>query len=230
MFHFCEWMVYNANSIWSDTSEGWNERKEWKAVGTLPRRRMQKEQPVSGAEERSKLASFDLDRLVYSKFYYGIEFESGRLEIAYGHRPMKNSTYVIIEADRGEDCGRILGSITKDNLSRLLDRTDLFGVEAKKVIREATASDLQRLEERRLAELYSLQQCKEVINLRGIEMEILGCEYQWDMKKITFYFKSSKRVDFRNLLKDLFRMFKVRIWMCAENRMNSNLIKEILDY
>ena len=34
-----------------------------------------------------------------------------------------------------------------------------------------------------------------------------------DRRKLTFYFKADKRVDFRDLTKENFRIFKSRIWM-----------------
>lgn len=33
------------------------------------------------------------------------------------------------------------------------------------------------------------------------------------MKKITFYYISNERIDFRRLLKDSFLIFKTRIWL-----------------
>lgn len=64
-------------------------------------------------------------------------------------------------------------------------------------------------------------------------MQIVDAEYQWsvhfsipfftpypivltlirDRRKLTFYFKADKRVDFRDLTKENFRIFKSRIWM-----------------
>lgn len=34
-----------------------------------------------------------------------------------------------------------------------------------------------------------------------------------DRRKLTFYFKADKRIDFRDLTKENFRIFKSRIWM-----------------
>lgn len=35
-------------------------------------------------------------------------------------------------------------------------------------------------------------------------------EYQFDRRKLTFYFESDNRVDFRNLIKELFKLFRTR--------------------
>ncbi|KAI9312258.1 PSP1 C-terminal conserved region-domain-containing protein [Dichotomocladium elegans] len=48
-------------------------------------------------------------------------------------------------------------------------------------------------------------------------MDIVDAEYQWDRRKLTFYFVAERRVDFRELVRDLFRIYKTRIWMCSVN-------------
>jgi cell fate regulator YaaT (PSP1 superfamily) len=55
--------------------------------------------------------------------------------------------------------------------------------------------------------------CREKVVQRGLPMQIVDAEYQWDRRKLTFYFKAEKRVDFRELTKENFRIFKSRIWM-----------------
>ena len=42
-------------------------------------------------------------------------------------------------------------------------------------------------------------------------MKISDTEWQWDRKKLTVYFTSEKRVDFRGLVRDLAGLFKTRI-------------------
>ena len=53
--------------------------------------------------------------------------------------------------------------------------------------------------------------CKELIAARSIEMNLVDCEYTFDMKKLTFYFTADGRVDFRELVKDLAYTFRTRI-------------------
>ena len=47
----------------------------------------------------------------------------------------------------------------------------------------------------------------------GLPMLITDAEYQMDGKKLTFYYTASKYVDFRNLVRVLFKTFSTRIWM-----------------
>ena len=44
-------------------------------------------------------------------------------------------------------------------------------------------------------------------------MIILDAEYQFDRHKLTFYFEADRRIDFRELVSDLFSLYKTRIWM-----------------
>ena len=44
-------------------------------------------------------------------------------------------------------------------------------------------------------------------------MTILDAEYQFDRHKLTFYFEADRRIDFRELVSELFSQYKTRIWM-----------------
>ena len=48
-------------------------------------------------------------------------------------------------------------------------------------------------------------------------MKLVDAEYQFDRKKLIFYYSTSRRIDFRDLVRELFRIYKTRIWMCAVN-------------
>lgn len=48
-----------------------------------------------------------------------------------------------------------------------------------------------------------------------LPMEVCDAEWQWDRRKLTFYYTSDARVDFRELVRELFRVYKTRVWMCV---------------
>jgi len=48
-----------------------------------------------------------------------------------------------------------------------------------------------------------------------LQMKLIDAEYQFDRKKLIFYYSTNKRIDFRDLVRELFRIYKTRIWMCA---------------
>eukprot|EP00002_Diphylleia_rotans_P029829 TRINITY_DN6092_c0_g1_i1.p1 TRINITY_DN6092_c0_g1~~TRINITY_DN6092_c0_g1_i1.p1 ORF type:complete len:724 (+),score=161.27 TRINITY_DN6092_c0_g1_i1:123-2294(+) len=84
---------------------------------------------------------------------------------------------------------------------------------AKRVLRRAHQWDVQQLDQKLIEERRSLLVCQAKVQQRSLPMEVIDAEYQYDRKKLTFYFKAESRIDFRELVRDLFRIFKTRIWM-----------------
>jgi len=58
-----------------------------------------------------------------------------------------------------------------------------------------------------------LKICRGKVRQRGLPMHVVDAEYQFDRHKLTFFFEAEGRVDFRELVRDLFSMYKTRIWM-----------------
>jgi cell fate regulator YaaT (PSP1 superfamily) len=113
-------------------------------------------------------------------------------------------TYCFVEADRGCDLGQVvhLGP-GHERWWRVADQQGVIGL--------ATPADVARLEEIRLEEREHLAACEERVRSRGLEMELVGAERQFDGRKITFYFIAEGRVDFRQLVRDLASVFRTRI-------------------
>lgn len=112
--------------------------------------------------------------------------------------------YVIVEADRGIEYGEV---VAEQEL--ILDR-DVKGP-IKKVIRKATSGDLYQIEKnnKRIADIIST--CERKIKEHRLTMKLVEAEYSFDRSKIIFYFTAEDRVDFRDLVKDLAKIFKARI-------------------
>ena len=81
----------------------------------------------------------------------------------------------------------------------------------KPVIRIATQKDTEFYEACQEKRPQAMQICREKIIKHGLEMKLVDCEYAFDGSKILFYFTSSNRVDFRELVKDLATTFHNRI-------------------
>jgi hypothetical protein len=54
---------------------------------------------------------------------------------------------------------------------------------------------------------------REKVLERCLPMVILDAEYQYDRHKLTFFFEAERRIDFRELVSELFSQYKTRIWM-----------------
>lgn len=83
----------------------------------------------------------------------------------------------------------------------------------KKIIRKATEEDLRQKEENKKLEVEAMNNCLERIMARGLPMKLIWTEVTLDRRRIIFYFTAEKRIDFRELVKDLAARFKTRIEM-----------------
>ncbi|MCD8372681.1 MAG: stage 0 sporulation family protein [Clostridia bacterium] len=81
----------------------------------------------------------------------------------------------------------------------------------KPVVRLATEKDketVRRNEEKREG---AMKIAAEKIAARGLEMKLVDCEFTFDGSKVLFYFTADGRIDFRELVKDLSSVFRIRI-------------------
>ncbi|MFH1854450.1 MAG: stage 0 sporulation family protein [Candidatus Omnitrophota bacterium] len=118
----------------------------------------------------------------------------------------KIGDYVIIEVERGHDYGQVTGE------PEMILEADL-AKPFKKIIRIATKEDIARIKENKSRIKSAFQTCAIKIQERKLDMKLIDAEYSFDRSKLIFYFTSEGRVDFRELVKDLAHIFKVRIEM-----------------
>ena len=81
----------------------------------------------------------------------------------------------------------------------------------KPVVRLANQKDLDQLAKNDARKPDAMRTCKEKIAARGLGMKLIGCEFAFDGSKVIFYFSAEGRVDFRELVKDLASVFRMRI-------------------
>lgn len=119
---------------------------------------------------------------------------------------------VIVDADRGEDLGHVfaLGDLAQKRNGGCSHGCGTAAPD-RKALRlanprdRASASDLDRQNEE------ARKKAMERVRANGLAMKVSDAEWQWDKKKLTFYFTAEKRVDFRNLVRDLASLFRTRI-------------------
>ena len=81
----------------------------------------------------------------------------------------------------------------------------------KPILRKATDEDRMRVEENRKHEKEAFVVCREKVRTRGLDMQIVDAECAFDGTKLTFYFTAEGRIDFRELVKDLASVYRMRI-------------------
>ncbi|MCE2502526.1 MAG: Signal peptidase-like protein [Chlorobi bacterium] len=87
----------------------------------------------------------------------------------------------------------------------------LSGEELPTVLRVANEGDIKRIEQTKASERQAYSVCKTRIEAFELPMELVDAEWQFDHKKLTFYFTADGRVDFRELVRDLAAIFNTRI-------------------
>ncbi len=112
--------------------------------------------------------------------------------------------YVVVETARGIEMGEVVTGAREVG-------DDQIVAPLKKVIRMAVEEDVQRAKFNETREKEAFRICQERITQHKLEMKLVDVEYTFDNSKIIFYFTANGRVDFRELVKDLASVFKMRI-------------------
>lgn len=157
-------------------------------------------------------------RDIYDPSAYNIvevSFKNGSNKDFFINDPMtyaSSGDMVVVEAANGYDVGQI--SLSGD-LVRLQMKKKYIAEEniINKILRIANERDLQKLEEARMLEYETMVRSRAIARTLGLDMKIGDVAYQGDKKKATFYYTSEGRVDFRELVKEYAREFKVKIEM-----------------
>ncbi len=114
---------------------------------------------------------------------------------------------VVVRSDRGMEIGEVLCPAT--------DRTALFLENPFKgeILRLASADDLKAEESLATLQKTGFTTCQEFIAKRRLQMDLVDVEAILGRERMVFYYLSEKRVDFRELVKDLARALQTRIEM-----------------
>jgi len=136
---------------------------------------------------------------------------------------------LIVEGDRGKDIGTAiqvnvdktawLAGQTQQGLNAARKGTGEVAVpvnphqKAKRAYGVAGPQETQDWAKKEEDEQKALQLCQSKVRQKKLPMQVVDCEFQWDRRKLTFYFIAETRIDFRDLVRELFRLYKTRIWM-----------------
>ncbi len=126
--------------------------------------------------------------------------------------PLEIGDMVAVEATPGHDIGRVslTGALVKLQMKKANIKPD---TEIKRVFRKAKQSDLEKYEEAKAKENDTMIRSRKIAEALNLDMKIGDVEYQGDGNKAIFYYIADERVDFRQLIKDLAEVFRVRIEM-----------------
>lgn len=110
---------------------------------------------------------------------------------------------VIVPTRYGKDLAVVLGTV---NCPVGIKPEDVIIIE-----RKATDADLQKSLEYKEKEKEAFKVFKEKVAYHKLDMKLISTHFLVDEQKALFFFSSDNRVDFRELVKDLVSVFKMRI-------------------
>ena len=114
---------------------------------------------------------------------------------------------VVVRSDRGLEMGEVLCPMSERTADLLKSR------EPREIVRLAEPNDFEREAELPRLERTAFATCKELIAKRRMQMDLVDVEVLLGRDRIIFYYLAEKRVDFRELVKDLARALRTRIEM-----------------
>lgn len=126
--------------------------------------------------------------------------------------PLVKGDVVAVEATPGHDIGVVTmtGRLVPLQMRKANLRSD---VEFKRIYRKAKPVDMEKYEEAKAREHDTMIRSRQIANSLFLNMKIGDVEYQGDGNKAIFYYIADERVDFRQLIKVLAEVFRVRIEM-----------------
>jgi cell fate regulator YaaT (PSP1 superfamily) len=119
----------------------------------------------------------------------------------------RRGQHVIIRTDRGLEAGEVLCDADPQALQLLQEPTK------GQILREQSAEDRDALSKLNQKEELAFEKCKAFIHDRKLQMDLIDVENLFGGERLIFFFVAEKRVDFRELVRDLAREFHTRIEM-----------------
>ena len=117
---------------------------------------------------------------------------------------LKADDYVVVKTARGLELGQVVTPPEQLSDSEV-DR------QLKPVVRKAEPEDIERAQEFEDVERKALTECGKLITKLNLSMKLLSAEYNLDGSRLTFFFSAAERVDFRELVRELSKHFKLRV-------------------
>jgi len=124
--------------------------------------------------------------------------------------PAGETTYgrgaaVVVRSERGQEIGQVLTEAQPQIVQLLSEPTH------GQILRLVNTDDRKELDRLQETERQEMETCRRFIENRKLQMELVDVEHLFGGERIVFYFLAEKRVDFRELVKDLAREFQRRI-------------------
>lgn len=138
----------------------------------------------------------------------GIIFEITRkryyFEVIDKNESYKKGDKVIVDTIRGQEIGTVYNSPMTLSEKHLV-------LPLKPVLKKASEEEIKKYYLLKDEAKKAYQIGKEKIKKHDLPMKLINAEFTFDKTKLIFYFTAEGRIDFRELVKDLANIFKLRI-------------------
>lgn len=129
------------------------------------------------------------------------------LRVKKGEEDLGRGDFCIIESETGGDLVVVV------EVSSKISSHPKCSTDTAKIIRKATEDDKKKFSLLREKEEKAFEFCLNRIKERNLPMKLVKVQYFFDERKGIFYYTADGRIDFRQLVKDLAKEFKMRIEM-----------------
>lgn len=121
-----------------------------------------------------------------------------------GNHKVKKGFNVIVKTERGLEFAKAVTDIHPIDTSKLKEKLP-------EVVRIATKEDFKIHKENKRLENEAMKYCQKLAKKYKLDMDIMNCSYTLNKDQMMFKFYSENRIDFRNLAKELAKVYKTRI-------------------
>ncbi|MCL2481213.1 MAG: hypothetical protein FWF38_05835 [Spirochaetaceae bacterium] len=144
------------------------------------------------------------EKLIKVKFVHSNETEFCEYpkEFSVSHKD-----HVIATGKYGKDLATVLGGYLLSS-----EKEKIKGIRSVQAItRKATPADIEKYKQNSEKAAEAFRICKEKIHNHKLDMKLISAHYLLEEPKVLFFFSADTRVDFRELVKDLVSVFRIRI-------------------
>jgi len=118
--------------------------------------------------------------------------------------PLEVNDDVVVETSRGQELGKVVISPKQVIFSEITEPL-------KPVIRKAQAEDIEKAQQQQKRATNAMAKCRELVEKLKLSMKPISAQYNLDGSHLTIFFSAEKRVDFRELARELSHNLKTRI-------------------
>jgi cell fate regulator YaaT (PSP1 superfamily) len=118
--------------------------------------------------------------------------------------PLEVNDDVVVETNRGHELAKVAISPKQVLSSEITEPL-------KPVIRKAQAEDIEKAQKQQKRAMNAIVKCRELVEKLNLPMKPISAQYNLDGSHLTIFFSAEKRVDFRELARELSHSLKTRV-------------------